>query len=414
MSSKIKVRLHASVASLPPFNSLHEFMITKIELFKYGALNIIPPSHVTESDFDYLQGKVPGLHILYDDYLSMEPKRIVSYASGETATRLHEVVGVGVAIAYSLHLLKINPNIIFKIPPAKGGAQFLDFRFTTEGKKYELECRGTIHSSNVSGMLSGILSKKAGKADVAIRFGGVTLLRKLEDVGDTTLLIGDDNQAVPSEDVPSMRHYFEYYQSILSLILDPKYYNSYVKNVSRTKAPVRLFRAEKIKGTYMLNNRLFRGAFFDRRLVISKVEKLLSNARNTSGLSGLSELFQAVTSLEGKHKFFLGLEANLLDALSRKQLAKVAAYQGRAEILESAERQVFADRDGVLFVHDKLDKDPQISSGLPEEEVSRRLRLIYSYVKREPHRCGAPCRSLDRRGKPCEVMTYASNCHFHR
>jgi hypothetical protein len=42
------------------------------------------------------------------------------------------------------------------------------------------------------------------------------------------------------------------------------------------------------------------------------------------------------------------------------------------------------------------------------------LGLYKSYVSWNPHTCWAPCRSKELLGKPCEIKTYRSHCHYHR
>lgn len=406
--SKIRIVLDPSVINVSPFNELAEFEVKKIELFKYGALNIVPPSHVKESDFEYQQGKVPNLHGLWNDFIHMDPKRIVSFAVGETATDLHELVGVGVAVAYSISLLKFNPNIISKIPSAKGGGQILDFTFVCNGKKYELECRGTIYPKRVKEMLSGILSKKIGKPDIAVRYGGVTLIRAPDDNRDSTLTVGDDNREILTADSLNIGHYIEYYKSVLSFILDSKYYNAIDRALSRTKLPKRIFRSEKVTGIYHFNKRLYKGAFFDRRLILRKIQRL------TGGNPTLHSLLKNLTDTEGKQKLFLGIESSLLEDLSFGRVQKIASFEGVAVSSETDGSQVFCDKDGILIVHDKDNSNSQIQEGLPEKEVQRRLSLIYRYIRKEPHRCGAPCRSREIAGKSCEIVTYAAYCHFHR
>jgi len=70
--------------------------------------------------------------------------------------------------------------------------------------------------------------------------------------------------------------------------------------------------------------------------------------------------------------------------------------------------------DGILFIKSKNGQLKEIEKQFTEDEVKKRLSELYGYKRREPHQCGASCRSREKEGNPCKIMTYRENCHFHR
>jgi len=70
--------------------------------------------------------------------------------------------------------------------------------------------------------------------------------------------------------------------------------------------------------------------------------------------------------------------------------------------------------DGVLFIRSRDGSLPEMEEKFPESDVRARLFEFNDYLSGAGHECGAPCRSREIEGKPCEIKTYREHCHFHR
>lgn len=89
-------------------------------------------------------------------------------------------------------------------------------------------------------------------------------------------------------------------------------------------------------------------------------------------------------------------------------------YNSKVEIINDNNNSLFLDKDGIIVLKSKNGANKQIEDILSEDEVFHRLGLYGNYVRGESHRCGAPCRSKEIEGKPCEIQTFREHCHFHR
>lgn len=49
--------------------------------------------------------------------------------------------------------------------------------------------------------------------------------------------------------------------------------------------------------------------------------------------------------------------------------------------------------------------DEQVNKNFTEEEVKHRLGNVVNFYLERPHKCGAPCRSEEKEGDPCEILT---------
>lgn len=74
--SKLNVHLDDTVKDSELFKSKLELDICKPEIFKYGIMAEEVPDKVLESNFDYLQSKIPAYESLYSDWINVEKDKI--------------------------------------------------------------------------------------------------------------------------------------------------------------------------------------------------------------------------------------------------------------------------------------------------------------------------------------------------
>jgi len=403
--------LHSSVKDNPFFHKVKNISIDKMSVFKNGALNINPPKHIKDSDFEYLMSKFPFLMGLHEDYLRITDDTIFTAASGEEAKKLHEIVGVGVAIQYSIALLNLKLNEIKRIVPPEEKQKILDFSFDADGKAYELECKGTSYKSKVSGLVKSILSKKQGKDLDTTRFGCVTILVKEGDAGTSSVVVCDDFSNTLVTRKTSMMDYLDYYSPFLSMILDNREYNKFVKKKKKLKAgtlslKVKMFEVSQTQGEYTHRNLTFLGQYFDRRLVVSEVDKEIQNSKN------ITELFNGLTTRIGRKKYFLGLEYSLLKALASHDYNFLQKYE--LDLIERNDHRYSLSQDGILIARSLDEQKEKSFQFLTDKVVKTRLKMVANFVTNSPEVCGQPCRSREKRGKPCEIKTFRGACHYHR
>jgi hypothetical protein len=79
-------------------------------------------------------------------------------------------------------------------------------------------------------------------------------------------------------------------------------------------------------------------------------------------------------------------------------------------VIEGSEKRLIRDMDGIIFVSSKDGEDDQREKNFNEGDVRQRLSYISGSITNSPHQCGAPCRSKDKEGKPCDKLTFRQNC----
>jgi len=405
----LSIELDDSVKGNPLFTGLNDLTITKIDIFKYGALNLyVPPDKLGEYEFDYSQGKVPHLYGLYDDYITLGGKQLFNLAQEETATDVSEIIGVGVGLFYSIQLLGIEPNKIKKIKRADKQQKYLDFAFVKDQQQYEFEAKGTTYEANVKAQIEDVKLKKKDKPNTACRFGTVTLARKRGEVGSSRVIVCDAYEKVTVDDRYNIYDYLEYYLFIFSLILDNPLYNRLNKRVRTRKVYRGQINTNKIRGSYIISGVRYLGEYFDKRLLLEKIRE------NTYEGITLNALFKNLTDSIGNEKYFLGIDERVIAAINRTDIDYLDKGTDVGIRRALKDRAIIADKDGVIFVKSANGADKQVEENFTETNVKERLAILYNYSRNERHPCGAPCRSREKYGKPCEIMTFRDHCHFHR
>lgn len=131
----------------------------KDEIFKYGIFMMEIPKHIKDSNFDFLQSKIPFMAGLYDDYIECRTQEIINLSEDDRIKKLiSETIGVALGLKYATILLNVNPNIFEKIPPSTEG-KYLDYSFIVNNKSYQIETKGTT-MRYTSGMQNDIEQKK--------------------------------------------------------------------------------------------------------------------------------------------------------------------------------------------------------------------------------------------------------------
>jgi len=386
--------------------------IVKQDIFSYGVFNHeIPPDKIGEYDFEYLQSKVPAYYELYDDHIDMSDKRqaIICKVPGEAAKIISEIVGVAVGLKTAKTLFKFRKRDISKIGLSGNREKRLDFTINYNGNKIEVETKGTTGSHHVNAMIEDIHKKKEGKVGNINRYGFVTLLRKAGDSNDSKIYVTDPESfnIEPSHD--GVYKYISYYKIYFSFILDNPQYNKIVrvlKNTTRYKMPI--IKIDKIKYSFEYNGKKYFGQCFDKRLIIDNIYRYARDSKN------LDQLYKLLTKNIGKEKYFLGVDADILNEINNKNEQKLLSYVSYDKYERRKGHEYIQMSDGLLFIKSKSNSLPIMEEQFTEMDVKTRLGEIYSYIGNEWHECGAPCRSREKEGKPCEIKTYRGHCHFHR
>jgi hypothetical protein len=397
MSTLVKIALDEKVKNVSDFQSVQTFNIDKDEIFKYGIFMQEVPGHVKESDFDYLQSKVPAMAELYEDYVQCTDDEVINLSEDDRTKKLiSEVVGVALGLKYATTILSINSNKFEKIPPPTTG-KYLDYAVTVDGKKYQIETKGTIGKNTTSMQIDIEQKKEDTKNDICyLKFGVISKISSNRQRQNVECLIVDDPPTEDNKDTkqtiePQLKHYFD----LFSFILDSRNYNRCVGYLSKGQINKIRIKHNRFFANYNFNGHVYYGECFDSRLIRDNVER------------------KGISSGRVK-KYFIGLDLDIISAINKQNSRFMATYTSERIIENSNNIQRFLDRDGVLIVSALKGTDKQLEQIFTEEEVERRLRQHQSYIDRKPHQCGRPCRSKDKEGKPCEMMTYRSACHFHR
>ena len=408
--SEIKIHLDDTVKDLELFQSKTAIEICKSEILKYGIMMEEIPSHIKEADFDYLQSKVPAYDSLYSDFIKVYPNRIENISNDDRKKKLvSEVIGVAVGIKYTIELLKTNPSRFKKIGTPTNG-KYLDYSIIEENKEYELETKGTV-GQYYSRFRNDILQKKKDQSfkNVFLRFGTIAMINNRGDKNDSKCVIVDDP---PNSNNITKDNSFQIqllnYGIFLSYILDSKYYNKYIKPLKSKKIDKVKINKKKFFTKYVFKNKEFYGECFDYRLIRDEEFKKLNLSEN------ISTLFEKKTQKHGKTKFFIGLDSEIIEAINHKDKEFMRNFSEGWTLNENELTIKFLDKDGILIIKSTNGDDEQLESIFSEDEVKKRLHLSTNQLLRKPHKCGAPCRSREIKGKPCDVRTYRSFCHFHR
>ena len=408
--SKPKIVIDESAKDAEIFKYKKEFEICKPEIFKYGIMMEEVPPSIKDSDFDYLQSKIPAYEMLHSDFIKVYENRIENLSNDDRKKKMiSEIIGVAFGIKYTTELLKTNPSKFKKIGvPSEG--KYLDYSVIVDEKEYEFETKGTI-SNYYSKFKKDILDKKNNKnlKDVYFRFGTIAMINNSDDLKDSKCVVVDDP---PNEDIkPNFENSFETqllnYGIFLSYILDSKYYNKYIKPLKKNQYKKVKINVKKFFTKYIFNNKEYYGECFDYRLIREELETFKYLDKPKDILASKTEKF-------GKTKFFIGLDFEIIEAINRKDFKLLNKYQSEWIYKENSKSSKFLDKDGILIVKSRDGEDQQLENIFTEEEVENRLGDSYNQQLGITHKCGAPCRSKDIKGKPCEIKTYRKYCHFHR
>jgi hypothetical protein len=286
----------------------------------------------------------------------------------------------------------------------------MDFKCINDEKEYEIETKGTTIAASEEGLKKEISAKKKANTGNATKIGLITIARKPDDKKPSKFVVCDDLNEKESKGNMIIMDYVEYYRFVLSLILDSTYYNRFMKKFVDRKIKRNLFNKKKIRGKYLIDQKEYVGEYFDKRLDIKKVREILKKEKNIT----LDRLFQVLTKNEGIEKYFFGIDANLIDLLADPQLKQLRTYMGEWKIKETEDYSSIEDIDGIAFITSKNKKDKEIEKSFSEDDIKKRLKQLLDYCRNNPHECGALCKSREKKGKPCEIMTYREYCHFHR
>ncbi len=406
---ELDIEVDVSARSHNQLSSVNCITIDKSTIFMYGIFVQEVLERVSESNFEYLQSKVPYLIGLYDEYFDIEEKKIINKCKdSENKIRVTEMVGVGTGLYFVTQTLKLDKKTIRKIPRPISKIKYLDYQAIGNGKKYEIETKGTTFSNNVRECIKDCLSKKAvNSQNVAMRCGTITLLRNINDNDYSKLVICDDEEIDKIiDDNDRIKSILYHYSLFFSFILDSKYYNKFMRYLSSKKALTRGININKsgFRGFYEHNGRKYLGAYFDKRLIIQKLLDFYNK--------DLSEIYEKVTIESGKNKYFLGIDENIIDFINSSKWADLINY--RSEELKRLDNSLILDIDGIIFVKSQNGSDSQLEKNYPEEKVRETMDLIFNYLGGKTHQCGASCRSWEKEGKPCEIRVYSRFCHFHR
>jgi hypothetical protein len=409
MKNQIKITLDDSAKNEELFKKLKSIDITKPEIFKHGVMFLEVPEHISENDFEYLQGKIPSLEGLIGEFIDLENDKIINKSEDDRIKKIiSEIVGVGCGLMYSSKLLKVNPNRFTKIPPPKKKEKYLDYSANIDIGKVDIELKGTINSSTARSMIDDI-KKKKNNSDSPIKFGTVTLLSKPDKRKSSEIIVCDDppNPNSSSEEL-SFDGFITHYLDYLSFILDNSYYNRFVKRLwSFRRYPPRL-PIKKIKNVYVFRGEEYLGEYFDSRLIY---ENILSCYELDIKLSSL---FKRLTDKIGRTKYFIGISKTVFNIYNKRYEKMLSNYSSDTALEETKEGFILLDSDGVLIVKSIEGKYKQVEKRFTENDVKERLGYHLNFKEGNSHECGAPCRSRDIEGKPCEIKTYRGHCHFHR
>ncbi|WP_290574606.1 hypothetical protein [Leeuwenhoekiella sp.] len=408
--TKFEIEIDETAKGVKLFEKADSISISKAELFKYAIMMWEVPNHIVESDFDYLQSKIPGLELLISDFIEFDSLSVKNLSNDDRIKKLiSEAIGVGIGLKYTVEILDTNPNKFKKIAPLTDG-KYLDYSTIKDNREYEIETKGTVNKY-YSTFKKDILSKKANKLSksVYLRYGTIAMICDSKTHRNAKCVIVDDppeNNFAEEDNV--FKTQLLAYASFLGYIVDSKNYNKFIKPLKKEKFGKIKINENKFFGKYILNGVEYYGEFFDHRLIREQIDKVVRENIEAK------EFFKRLTQNLGKNKIFIGLDEKVIEAINTSDSEFLNKYESEKLTRENERKSVFLDKDGILIVKSKSGSDRQIEKIMTEEEVARRLGLYVNYLRGNPHKCGAPCTSRYLEGKPCEIRTYRGNCHFHR
>ena len=404
----IPVTLHKS-ANRHPFNSKAiSIELDKTEFFKYAIYQLEVPSRITESNFNYLQSKVPALETLNSDYLELTSDRIINHATDDrTKQSISELAGVAVGLKYTTLLLNTSLHKFSKIGvPIKG--KYLDYEVIVEERKYELETKGTV-KQYFKTMVDDIINKKKTTSDAYLRFGAIAAVQgsAFERTAEC-VIVDDPPEDKDPVDVDYFANQLNYYAIYLSFILDSKYYNWYISGVIKKSSSSPNINKRKFFARYEFHGNFYYGECFDYRLIQTNVEVAVREQNSRDGV------FNLLTTRVGVTKFFIGLNEDVINAINKRDRTKMENYRSEKILEDGAGFYRFLDLDGILIIKSTKNADEQLEKLFTEQEVEKRLNLYIGYLRGQAHDCGSPCESPGLEGKPCEIRTFREACHWHR
>lgn len=408
--SKIKITIDETAKWVKLFEKIKSLTLTKLEIFKYAVFMLEAPEHIKDSNFEYLQSKIPGLDLLFSDHIQLQPDAIINLSNDDRMKKMiSEAIWVGVWLKYSTVLLDVVPSAFRKIDtPLKW--KYLDYSVVKDWKKYHIETKWTVWKYH-SEMKKDILSKKESsrdREDVYLEFWTIIKLKSKWWTGISECIVVDDP---PSEKAPlKIDDYgtkIKAYSIFLSYILDPKYYNKFIKPVLGNKKKKIKIDKNKFFGSYEFNWKIFYWEFFDYRLVKDNLIWVILDAN-------LQKTFKRISDKVWKTKFFIWIDEDVLSAINHGNKDFISHYETTRVIESDSIRDVFLDKDGIIIIKSIWGGDKKIEGIFTENEVKNRLWLYMDYIRWYATECWAPCRSRDLRWKPCAIKTYRGNCHYHR
>ncbi|MDG2432834.1 hypothetical protein [Flavobacterium sp.] len=408
--TEIEIVIDESAKDVELFKSLKTVSLNKTELFKYAIMMWEVPHHVVDSDFDYLQSKIPGLEMLLSDFIEFSDKSIKNLSNDDRVKKIvSEAVGVGVGLKYTVDLLETNPNKFKKIEPLTDG-KYLDYSTIKDEKEYEIETKGTVQNYYTTFKNDILLKKEDSKRKkVHLRFGTIAMIKNEDDTNNSKCVIVDDPpENIQIENDDTFKTQLLTYATFLSYIIDTTYYNRYIRPLKANKFQKVRINENKFFGKYNYLGKEYYGECFDYRLVKENAENISKEQIKAR------DYFKILTDKVGKNKIFIGLDTEIIDAINEKNVEFLDNFNSDVSVVENKNQSIFLDKDGIIIIKSKNGSDKQLEKILTEEEVFRRLGLYSNYIRGESHKCGAPCRSREIEGKPCDIQTYRENCHFHR
>jgi hypothetical protein len=414
MEIEIPIKIDKSAKDTKLFEKMKTVKISKKEIFKYGVLIWEVKNRILESDFNHLQSLIPAFEQLYSENIEFSEHGIKNTSNDDRVKKLtSELIGVGVGIKYSNDLIGYNLNTLNKIPPAVEG-KYLDYSFVMDKNLYEIETKGTVSVYSTS-MIKDIVEKKRNKREIFLRFGTIAHILDDKEESKSELLIVDDppsnnNKKKNLDSIEFINNYLSY----LAFIVDNTQYNKLIRQIKSNKINKIRIKKGKFFGTYSLNNQDYVGEYFDRRLVIKNIEKSFSKLNDSISKRILKSFFKEYTAKIGKHKFFIGIDRRIVDLINDGDFDKLGNFSVHKFLEEHENKYRFLDSDGVLVVKSVNGSDTQIENMFNENEVEKRLGLYLNYLNGQQHECGADCRSRNKIGQSCQILTYRKYCHFHR
>lgn len=234
------------------------------------------PPHIVDSNFDYLQSKIPALEQLYSDFIEFSDNNIQNISNDDRNKKLiSEALGVGIGLKYTVDLLNTNPNKFKKIAPLVDG-KYLDYSTIHDNKEYEIETKGTVNKYYTT-FKKDILEKKEDSKvkKVHLRFGTIAMFN---NAGDTTnskcVIVDDPPENIQIEDNDTFKTQLLTYATFLSYIIDSKYYNKYIKPLKSNKLNKIKINENKFFGKYIFSGKEYYGECFDYRLIKENAENI--------------------------------------------------------------------------------------------------------------------------------------------